>query len=98
MSDHAWPEDHRPERCPVSSFNELAIVAPAERVWAHLVRATDWPTFYSNARGVEIEGGSQELTAGVTFTQLVRLGLGVGTQSGTIEWSISGLNTSIDCQ
>jgi hypothetical protein len=31
------------------------------------------------------------------FTQLVRLGLGVATPSGTVEWSINGINTDVDC-
>jgi len=65
--EYPWPEAHRPDRCPVSSFNELSIAAPAERVWAWLVRAPRWPEFYRNARRVEIEGGADELTAGVTF-------------------------------
>ena len=62
-----WPESMRPDQCPVRSFNELTIAAPAERVWAWLIRATRWPEFYGNARRVDINGGDHELTPGVTF-------------------------------
>jgi hypothetical protein len=64
---YSWPDTQHPDRCPVSSYNELAIAAPAETVWAWLVRARRWPEFYRNARRIEIEGGGDELTAGVTF-------------------------------
>ena len=65
---YPWPDDQHPDRCPVSSFNELVIAAPAEHVWAWLVRATRWPEFYANARRVEIDGGGADLAAGVTFS------------------------------
>lgn len=68
MSDrHPWPEGHRPAQCPVSSYNELLIAAPVERVWAWLVHAKRWPEFYANARRVELDGGGEQLTAGMTF-------------------------------
>jgi len=67
MVTHAWPDKHQPDQCPVGSFNELAIAAPAERVWTWLVHAKRWPEFYGNAKRVEIDGGSDALTAGVTF-------------------------------
>jgi len=64
---YPWPDDHRPDRCPVYSHNQLAIAAPLEVVWAYLVRAPRWPEFYSNALRVEIEGGADELALGATF-------------------------------
>lgn len=67
MTTYAWPDEHQPDRCPVASFNELAIAAPAPHVWAWLVRATRWPEYYGNARKVVIDGGGDDLTAGVTF-------------------------------
>ena len=62
----SWPDDHRPERCPVSSFNELAITAPIEVVWRHLIRATEWPACYGNAKNIVIDGAA-ELGPGVLF-------------------------------
>ena len=64
---YPWPDAHHPDRCPVSSHNELVIASPADRVWAWLVRAKRWPEFYKNARRVEIEGGAEDLSPGVTF-------------------------------
>lgn len=64
---YAWPDHHRPNQCPVSSFNELSIAASADRVWAWLIHAKRWPEFYGNARGVEIDGGGDQLAAGATF-------------------------------
>ncbi len=66
-SDYGWPEGHDPEDCPVSSWNELQIAAPVDRVWAALVRAVDWPSVYANASDVDIDGGGPDLSAGVTF-------------------------------
>jgi hypothetical protein len=64
---YPWPDRQRPDRCPVSSHNERLIAAPSDHVWAWLVRAPRWPTFYANAQRVEIEGGGDALTAGATF-------------------------------
>ena len=38
-----------------------------ELVWTWLVRADLWPTWYSNARDVIIEGGGHELKLGTKF-------------------------------
>ena len=64
---YEWPDSQHPDRCPVSSRNELLIAAPAAHIWAWLVRARRWPEFYGNAHRVEIEGDADELTAGATF-------------------------------
>jgi hypothetical protein len=61
-----FPEGYRPEQSPVFARNELYVPAPAERVWAWLLKAGRWPEFYGNAKNVEIEGGS-ELKQGTLF-------------------------------
>ena len=47
--------------------NELEIPAAPRAVWAWLVRAELWPTWYPNSKGVEVEGGVADLTPGATF-------------------------------
>jgi Polyketide cyclase / dehydrase and lipid transport len=62
-----WPAEFDPVRAPVHVRNELAMSVPATAVWAWLVRARDWPSWYSNAHDVSIEGGGPDLSSGVTF-------------------------------
>jgi hypothetical protein len=62
-----WPEEFAPARAPVHVRNELAMEASTEQVWSCLIRAKDWPSWYSNAKGVSIEGGADSLSPGVTF-------------------------------
>jgi uncharacterized protein YndB with AHSA1/START domain len=62
-----WPENYRPERAVVHVRNELEMPAPAESVWAWLVRAKLWPTWYPNSQNVMIEGGASDLKPGSRF-------------------------------
>ena len=62
-----WPAEFAPTRAPIHVRNQLAMSVPTSAVWAWLVRARDWPSWYSNSHDVSIEGGGLELTAGVTF-------------------------------
>lgn len=64
----AFPPGFEPEGAPVSSFNELVIQAPRERIWEWLVRAPLWPTFYPNCKRLVIESGPpDQLAAGSAF-------------------------------
>lgn len=63
MEDHRsddleihWPERFAPASAPVHVRNHLRIDAPAERVWAWLVRAEAWPSWYPNASRVRLDG------------------------------------------
>ncbi len=49
-----WPEYYAPKNAPVHVRNSLQIDAPAQHVWAWLVRAESWPDWYSNASRVRI--------------------------------------------
>ena len=62
-----WPEKYSPERTAVHADNELDMTVPAEAVWAWLVRADLWPTWYSNSKDVVIQGGGHELALGTRF-------------------------------
>lgn len=48
----AWPEHYRPANCAVHVRNELFIPVQPELVWAWLVRAPLWPSWYPNASDV----------------------------------------------
>jgi len=63
----SWPEKYAPERAHVHVKNELEMDATPEAVWAWLVRAKLWPTWYANSEKVEVEGGGPDLGPGVSF-------------------------------
>jgi uncharacterized protein YndB with AHSA1/START domain len=44
-----WPERFLPARTQVFVQNEIVIPAPPARVWAWLIRAELWPTWYPNS-------------------------------------------------
>ncbi len=48
----AWPSGHAPADTSVHVRNEIAIPAAPEVVWAWLLRADLWPTWYKNASDV----------------------------------------------
>ncbi len=54
-----YPEQYQPGRAGVYVSNELEMTAPPETVWAWLVRADLWATWYSNASNMNIEGGTR---------------------------------------
>jgi hypothetical protein len=63
-----WPEEFRPDRCPVHVVNELTVVAPPEVAWAWLVRAGLWPSWYPNAKRVRfVRGTPPDLGPGTVF-------------------------------
>lgn len=63
-----WPERFAPENCPVHVRNELAMSAPVARVWAWLIRAQLWPTWYENSANVQfLEGPPPDLALGTRF-------------------------------
>ena len=62
-----WPSGYAPADCKIHVVNRIAIAAPPSVVWAHLVRATQWPVWYANASNVAIVGGSRDLAEGAQF-------------------------------
>jgi len=77
-----WPDDLRPNDSPVYTFNERGMDATPERIWQTLVRATQWPSFYGNARDVRIEDG-EELGADVSFSWRT---FGLRVETRVIAW------------
>ena len=47
-----WPEAYLPQSAPVFVRNEIVVAAAPEVVWAWLLRAELWPTWYSNAADI----------------------------------------------
>jgi hypothetical protein len=51
-----WPAHYAPKNAPVHVRNSMRIDAPAENIWAWLVRAESWPDWYPNATRVRFGG------------------------------------------
>lgn len=63
-----WPEEFEPSRNPIHVRNELAATVPVDRVWAWLIRAALWPSWYVNSKNVRFLGGRPpDLALGTRF-------------------------------
>ncbi|HEY0514446.1 MAG TPA: SRPBCC domain-containing protein [Thermoanaerobaculia bacterium] len=63
-----WPDYFVPANVPVHVKNDIEIPAPVETVWAWLIRAKLWPTWYSNSANVWFRTGTgPDLEAGTRF-------------------------------
>lgn len=63
-----WPAYYQPSVCPIHVRNEIDIAAPADKVWAWLIRAQLWPTWYVNAANVRmVNGTTPDLALGTIF-------------------------------
>ena len=52
-----WPAGFEPNRSSVFAHNEIAIAASPARVWWWLIRAAQWPQWYSNCSDVTFLSG-----------------------------------------
>jgi hypothetical protein len=55
-SDVHWPAGFRPEQADVFAHNDIFISAPCHVVFANLIDAQRWPTWYSNSHAVQVLG------------------------------------------
>jgi len=62
-----WPERHGPKETAVHVRNELDMPVSPEVVWAWLVRAGLWSTWYPEFQNVVIESGGPDLKLGSKF-------------------------------
>lgn len=64
-----WPARYSPDVAPVHVRNDIFIAASPEIVWAWLIHAGIWPTWYSNSKNVRQPDGSEVryLAQGTTF-------------------------------
>lgn len=85
-----------PAVAPVSVYNEMAMAAAPEQVWATLIRAADWPTWYSNSSDVRIDGGGADLHANAefswtTFGVRLRSAVRMFQPPGRVAWTARGI-------
>jgi hypothetical protein len=62
-----WPGDVNPDRADLFAHNDIVVNAPADVIWSHLVRASAWPSWYSNASDVVVNAPDELLGPSVTF-------------------------------
>lgn len=62
-----WPPKYDPRRTRVHVSNSIEIPAPPEQVWAWLIDAPRWPSWYPNASNVRLEPPYERLALGVPF-------------------------------
>ena len=62
-----WPDGFDPDHADLFAHNAIIINASVESVWAKLITATAWPTWYSNASDVVVNDSSGQLGQDVTF-------------------------------
>lgn len=95
-----WPDRFDPHIAPVHVRNELIMEASCEAVWAWLVRAELWPTWYSNSRNIRfIEKLPPDLQLGTRFEWKT---FGISLVSTVVEfipekklaWNAEGLGIS----
>ena len=66
-ADICWPDGFDPANADLFAHNAVVMDASANSVWAKLVAAAAWPTWYSNASDVVIHDPSGQLGEDVTF-------------------------------
>jgi hypothetical protein len=64
---HPLARRRQPDRADLFAHNDIVVKAPADVIWNHLVRASAWPSWYSNASGVVVNASNGMLGPGVTF-------------------------------
>ena len=63
-----WPPGYEPANCPVHVQNHILLNVSSEVLWAWLVRALLWPTWYRNSSNVRIlTGQSKDLSLNTRF-------------------------------
>jgi hypothetical protein len=64
-----WPKGFDPKEADAFVHNEIWINAPAKVIWESLVKAPEWPTWYSNSANIQIAGQDKDrLQAESAFT------------------------------
>jgi hypothetical protein len=63
-----WPDRYDPKDTPVHVRNEITIDAPCAAAWGWIIRAQDWPSWYSNSADVVfLSGQPPDLCLGTMF-------------------------------
>lgn len=79
-----WPSRYEPANSPVHVHNEISITSSPETVWAWLIRAQLWHTWYPNSANVQfLTGQPPDLALGTRFQWKT---FGVTIQSKVLEF------------
>ena len=63
-----WPTGFEPENSPIHVRNELEMGAAPDAIWAWLIRAQLWPTWYANSANITfLTGQPPDLALGTRF-------------------------------
>jgi uncharacterized protein YndB with AHSA1/START domain len=62
-----WPARYAPDGVAATVSNEIAVAAPPGTVWAWLIRASAWPSWYPNCRAMQIAENRTDLAPGLEF-------------------------------
>jgi hypothetical protein len=62
-----WPDGFDPENAGLFAHNTIVIAGSAERIWAKVIDAATWPTWYSNAGDVVVDSPFGKLGEAVAF-------------------------------
>jgi hypothetical protein len=66
-ADIQRPDGLRATSADLFAHNEIVIDALAHEIWQHLIAATAWPSWYSNAANVVVNDSTERLAEGVSF-------------------------------
>jgi len=55
-----WPEGFSPKQTDAFVHNQIFINAPAKVIWSNLVKAKEWPSWYSNSADVQITNADED--------------------------------------
>ena len=68
-ADIHWPDGFHPEQAELFAHNEIMIHASCETVFANLVDAEKWPSWYSNSKNIKLLNSTDgRLGQGTRFT------------------------------
>jgi hypothetical protein len=80
-ADIHWPNGLRATSANLFAHNEIVTEAPAHQIWQHLIAATAWPSWYSNAANVVVNDSTELLAEGVSF-EWATFGLAISSTVG----------------
>ena len=78
VDDIPWPDGFDPKEADLFTHDEILVDASPERVWKHVVQASRWSEWYSNARNVVLPDGTTQLVAGTDW-RWSTFGLSIGS-------------------
>ena len=96
-----WPKEYHPDASAVHVVNNMQMDVTADAVWTSLIRATDWPDWYSNASNVRLlntNGDTLELGTRFrwkTFGVTIECAVEEFQPAKRLAWSSNSLGMSV---